>query len=75
MIDRLCSERDPTKSCLERYEAVRRGSFWHSYELKGWLWSGSTDVTAPWVTCPWCGQRLPSLTDAILRALDEPEEE
>ena len=65
-----CSAIDPTLSCLERYEAQMRGSFWPS--PAGWLWSGSTDVLNPWTSCPFCGFKIPALTPAMLRAMDDP---
>lgn len=65
-----CSSKDPTLACLQRHEAVMRGSFWPS--PAGWLWSGSMDVTKKWEVCPWCGASLPELTPAILRAMDDP---
>ena len=68
-----CSPRDPTLSCLQRYEAQMRGSFWPT--PAGWLWSGSIDVLKPWVTCPYCGAAIPELTPAMLRAMDDPTED
>ena len=65
-----CSGRDPTLACLQRHEAQRTGRFWPS--PAGWLWSGSMDVTKKWEVCPWCGQPIPELTPAILRAMDDP---
>ena len=67
-----CSSRDPTLSCLARYEAQMRGSFWPS--SIGWLWSGSMDVTKRWEVCPWCANPIPELTPAMLRAMDDPSE-
>lgn len=65
-----CSSKDPTLACLQRHEAQRNGRFWPS--PAGWLWSGSMDVTKKWEVCPWCGQPIPELTPAILRAMDDP---
>ena len=65
-----CSSKDPTLACLQRHEAQRNGRFWPS--PAGWLWSGSMDVTRKWEVCPWCGQPIPELTPAILRAMDDP---
>ena len=68
-----CSSRDHTLSCLQRYEAQNiRRSFWPTEA--GWLWSGSYDVTKKWEVCPWCGNPLPELTPAVLRAMDDPSE-
>ena len=65
-----CSSRDPTLACLKRHEAQERGAFWPS--PAGWLWSGSMNVTKRWDICPWCGNPIPELTPAILRAMDDP---
>ena len=58
----LCSADRPDVACVERYEAIRRGAFWWSMALEGWLWSGSAFVLAKWHRCPWCDGDLPNLS-------------
>ena len=68
-----CSPTNAQQSCKPRYEAVRKGTMWYSVEAHGWLWSGSECVLRPWLTCPYCGEGLPTLTQAAEKLARERE--
>lgn len=70
-----CHSSTPQVACVERHDAVRRGSFWFSVEARGWLWSYSVTFPDPWQTCPWCGGSLPSLQSAVERLWEQADGE
>jgi len=66
--------RDQKSACPERYKAIRDGRCWYSWEAKGWF-TIVRGIPTRYDHCRWCGGRLPTLTDSILRALAEHEDD
>ncbi len=65
---------DRAEACPERHTAVRDGRCWYSWEAKGWF-IVRNGVPTGYTRCPWCGGKLPTLVDAVLRAIAEREDD
>jgi len=66
--------RDRKEACPDRYDAVRAGRCWFSWQAQGWFII-DRGIPTLFEHCRWCGGSLPVLTDVILRALTEAEDD
>ncbi len=58
-----CDPYDPRIHCAGRDDACRRGDFLFSFRAGGWVWTAFGDELVryeAWLSCPWCGETLPT---------------
>jgi len=60
MIAPTCSPFDPRVHCVGRDDACRRGEFTYSFRAGGWVWTAFSECDEAWLSCPYCGETLPT---------------
>lgn len=60
---KVCSPYDALIVCPGRADAMRRGDFTYDPSLGGYVWVALGDAIEKyeaWLSCPYCGERLPT---------------
>ncbi len=68
VVDR-CDSYDSRIKCVGRDDACRRGEFTYSFRAGGWVWTAFSECKA-WLSCPYCGETLPT-ADMVYQRIHE----